>query len=68
MLFVIEGNEEIVRQIWVYILILIFMMLLLVYLLYVSGVIYVVLVIYFGVIFIKKVWQLLKDFSNKDVV
>lgn len=32
------------------------MMLLLVYLLYVSGVIYVVLVIYFGVIFIKKVW------------
>lgn len=44
------------------------MMLLLVYLLYVSGVFYVVLVIYFGVVFIKKVWELLKDFFNKDVV
>ncbi|MGD1867071.1 MAG: heme o synthase [Phormidesmis sp.] len=67
MLPVIVGNKATAKQIWWYTVGLVPLTLLMVYPLGVCGAVYGLGAIAFGGIFLKKAWQLLGDYDNKDL-
>jgi heme o synthase len=67
MLPVIKGEENTVKQIWYYTLLVIPFSFLLVYPLGVSGVIYGLIALILGVIFIKKAWILKQAPKDKQI-
>ncbi|MGF1542370.1 MAG: heme o synthase [Pleurocapsa sp.] len=67
MLPVVAGEEETVRQIWIYSLLVVPCTLLLIYPLHSLGIIYGAIALYLGYIFLRQAWQLKQEPQNKQL-
>ncbi len=67
MLPVVAGEKCTVNQIWLYTLLTVPYTLLLVYPLEASGIVYGIIALFLGGIFLRKVWQLKQEPSNKEL-
>lgn len=67
MLPVVKGEEETVKQIWLYSLVVVPFALVLVYPLGVSGAIYGAIALFLGAIFLQKAWQLKQQPQDKQL-